>query len=371
MDSPPRAALVHEWLVRWGGSESVLVSLSRILGDAPIHTLVHHPDERVEAAFRGRVVRASGLTHLPGASRLYPAALPVMPDIWRRTQARAQELVLSSSHAFCKGIDTRGVTHVCYCHTPPRYLWDLSQEYVGEMSHVLARPLLGYLKARDREAADGVDHFIANSSFVADRIRRAYGRGAHVIYPPVDVQRFVPRELPRRHFLAGGRLVRYKRVDRAIAAANETSLPLIVFGDGPDRGRLEAMAGPSVRFVGPCTNDQLLELMQGAIALVFPGVEDFGILPVEAQAAGTPVVAFARGGAVETVADERTGVLYSEDSLECLSDAWITARDRHWDAAECRRNAERFSRRRFEREVIDFLTRIGFQPPGQLSSDWP
>lgn len=346
----------------------MLASLGRILPSAPIHTLVHRPDQRVRETFRHHTIHASALSALPGAGRLYQLALPVMPDVWRRTRTEATELVVSSSHAFCKGVDTRGVTHVCYCHTPPRYLWDLSHEYHGGLSYSLAGPPIRYLRARDRESAEHVDHFIANSNYVADRIRRTYGREAKVIYPPVDVDRFVPKEQPRRHFLAGGRLVRYKRVDRAISAANATAQPLVVFGDGPDRNRLESMAGPTVRFVGQCSNEQLLDLMHTSIALIFPGVEDFGILPVEAQAAGTPVVALGQGGALETVADGTSGLLYAEDSLACLSDALETTRTQHWNPDDCRRNAERFSRPRFEHEVRVALRDIGFEPESQFSA---
>ena len=369
MESPPRAALVHEWLVRWGGSESVLASLAAILPDAPIHTLVHRPDARVSAAFQGRTVIPTALTHLPGARRLYPAALPIMPDVWRRTRAPAQEIVVSSSHAFCKGVETRDAKHVCYCHTPPRYIWDLRREYEGRLTHRFSAPLVRRLQAQDREAAARVDHFVANSSFVAERILRLYGREARVIHPPVDVERFVPAERPREHFLTGGRLVRYKRVDRAIAAANAASLPLVVFGDGPDRSRLTSLAGPTVRFVGACAHEELLELMQTAIAFVFPGIEDFGILPVEVQATGTPVLALGRGGATETVVDDTTGLLYEEDSLDCVVEAMRTALSRPWSPDACRRNAEQFARPAFEAQMTDLLAELGTRTKGQVSSD--
>lgn len=364
---PPAVALVHDWLVRWGGSESVLDSLCAILPDAPIHTLVHRPDARTRAVFEGRRVIPTLLDRLPGAGRHYRSAALLMPAIWRRTCAPATDLVVSSSHAFCKGVDTRGVTHVCYCHTPPRYLWDLRHEYAGRMMHRLSAPLARYLQRQDLEAAERVDHFVANSHFVAERIRRLYGREAQVVYPPVDVDRFVPHDRPRTHFLAGGRLVRYKRVDRAIAAANAGGLPLLVFGEGPDLPRLRAMAGATVRFAGACDDGQLLELMQSAIALVFPGVEDFGILPVEAQAAGTPVVALAEGGALETVTHQATGLLYGEDSVQALLDAMVEARDQRWRADACRRNAERFARPRFESELRAVLAEFG-APNAQASS---
>ena len=356
----PSAALVHEWLVRWGGSESVLASLSSILPGAPIHTLVHRPDPRVSAAFNGRNVIPTPLSRLPGAGSIYPTMLPLMPEVWRRTRIPDAEFVVSSSHAFCKSVDTGNAVHVCYCHTPPRYIWDLAHEYQPAFVRRMSTPLLRYLRRRDLEAAQRVAHFVANSQFVAARIRRLYDRESRVVYPPVDVERFVRHDRPRTHFLAGGRLVRYKRIDRAIEAANQGALPLVVFGEGPDLIRLRSLAGPTVRFVGACDDPTLLRLIQSAIALVFPGVEDFGILPVETQAAGTPVVALAEGGALETVVDGTTGLLFDQDSVTCLLDAMLASESRGWDAKACRANAERFSRSRFEEEMLEVLRDIGF-----------
>jgi glycosyltransferase involved in cell wall biosynthesis len=364
----PSVALVHEWLAGWGGSESVLASLCSIFPEAPVHTLVYRPDARIRATFERRQVIPTLLDRVPGAGNHYRWWVPLMPAIWNRTRAPATDLVISSSHAFSKGVDTRSVTHICYCHTPPRYIWDLRHEYVGGWARHLSAPLIAYLRRKDLQAAERVDHFVANSGFVAERIRRLYGREARVVYPPVDVDRFVPEERARRHFLAGGRLVRYKRVDRAVAAANAGGLPLIVFGEGPELPRLRAMAGPTVQFAGACDDEKLLELMRGAIALAFPGVEDFGILPVEAQAAGTPVIALAEGGARETIAHGETGVLYEEDSAEALLDAMVEASDRLWSVDACRRNAERFARPRFEAEFHALLTEFG-APRAQQSSD--
>ena len=220
----PSTALVHEWLVRWGGSESVLASLSSILPRAPIYTLLHHPDERVKASFGGREVIATPLSRIPGAGSIYPAMLPLMPEVWRRTRVPASEFIVSSSHAFCKSIDAGNAIHVCYCHTPPRYIWDLVDEYQPASVRRLSAPLLQHLRRRDLEAAQRVDHFVANSRFVAARIRRLYGRESRVVYPPVDVDRFVPEDRPRTHFLAGGRLVRYKRIDRAIEARSSSDI---------------------------------------------------------------------------------------------------------------------------------------------------
>ena len=354
--SAPRTALVHEWLVGWGGSESVLASFARLFPEAPIHTLVHAPDARIRATFAGRDIRTTWVGGLPGVGRYYRYTLPLMPEAWRHTDVGDVDLVLSSSHAFCKGVRVPdGAMHLCYCHTPPRYLWDLAEGYRREGAWGLMGPTLAWLRRKDVELAAGVDHFVANSRFVAERIRRIYGRESTVVHPPVDVEAFPEPEGEGEYFLAGGRLVGYKRVDIAIRAANLGRLPLVVFGDGPERKRLEAMAGPTVRFVGPVSREGLVALIRRAKAYLFPGVEDFGILPVEAQAGGRPVIAFAGGGVLETVIHGRTGILLPEatpdaflggiEQLASLGDA----------PTACRSNAARFGRARFEAEISELV----------------
>jgi glycosyltransferase involved in cell wall biosynthesis len=350
-----RVALVHEWLVGWGGSESVLLSLSRLFPGAPIFTLVHAPGTRVRDAFADREIRTTPLQRLPWIGRWYRATLPLMPAAWRSLDLGAFDLVISSSHAFSKAVrKAPGARHLCYCHTPPRYLWDLNAEYRRGLATSLRGPLLSWLRRQDRDAASGVDEFIANSRFVADRILRIYGRTASVVYPPVDVDELHPApELAEEgYYLAGGRLVAYKRVDVAIRAANAGRLPLVVFGDGPERRRLEALAGPTVRFVEAGTGASGVgDLLRGCRAYVFPGVEDFGILPVEAQACGRPVVALARGGVLESIVDGVTGILYEEDSEEGLLAGVRKLEARSWDPAVCRVNSLRFARKRFEEEI--------------------
>ena len=351
--SAPRATLVHEWMVAWGGSESVVASFARLFPDAALHTLVHAPDARVRETFAGTDVRATWLSRLPGVERYYRYTLPLMPHVWRGVDVGDVELVLSSSHAFCKGVRVpEGAVHVCYCHTPPRYLWDLAEGYRSGGAWALGGGMLRWLRNRDLEAASGVDRFLANSRFVAERIRRIYGRESTVVYPPVDVEAFAEPKGEGKYYLAGGRLVGYKRVDLAIEAANLGRLPLVVFGDGPERVRLQAMAGPTVSFVGTVSQQDLVELIRKARAYLFPGVEDFGILPVEAQAGGRPVVALAEGGALETVVDGVTGVLFPTPTAEAL----LAAVDRLGSVAPtpaaCRENAARFGRARFEAEIL-------------------
>jgi glycosyltransferase involved in cell wall biosynthesis len=278
-----------------------------------------------------------------------------MPAAWRSLDLRGFDLVISSSHAFAKAVrKAPGARHVCYCHTPPRYLWDLNAEYRRGLATSLRGPVLSWLRRQDRAAANGVDNFVANSRFVAERIQRIYGRAASVVYPPVDVDELHPAPEPAEgaYYLAGGRLVAYKRVDVAIRAANAGRLPLVVFGDGPERRRLESLAGPTVRFVQAGAGASGVgDLLRGCRAYLFPGVEDFGILPVEAQACGRPVVALARGGVLESIVHEVTGILYDDDSEEGLLEGVRKLESRSWDPEVCRANSLRFARKRFEEAI--------------------
>ncbi|SVD04847.1 uncharacterized protein METZ01_LOCUS357701, partial [marine metagenome] len=254
--------------------------------------------------------------------------------------------------AFAKSVRVApGAIHVCYCHTPPRYLWDLYKTYNPGLLGKLRAPLMLNLRKKDRESAKRVHRFIANSTHVADRISRSYERDARVIYPPVDVDQFTPSAYEGKHYLAGGRMVHYKRLDLAIEAANHRGLKLVVFGDGPERTRLEELAGPTIEFVGRVSTAQIAKLVAQSHAFLFPGEEDFGILPVEVQAGGRPVIALARGGALETVRHEETGLLYEDDSVEGLIEAIHHFETRTFDPMACTSNAERFHRHRFEEEI--------------------
>lgn len=354
MGAPERVALVHDWLVHPGGAESVLKSFMRLFPDAPVFTAVYHPDPPLEEVLESREVRCSFLQRFPGVRRYYRTLLPLMPSAFRNLDLSGFDLVLSSSHAFSKAVRVDdSARHVCYCHTPPRYLWDLYDEYNPGILGALRGPLLRWLRKADREASAGVDRFIANSLNVAERIRRSYFREAEVVYPPVDVDRFrlsAGMEV-EDYLVAGGRLVPYKRVDVAVRAAALGSFPLKVFGEGPERRRLEAMAGSTVEFLGRVDDEHLPGLLARSRALLFPGEEDFGILPVEVQATGRPVIARNRGGARETVRDGETGILYDGDSAAALAGAVEEFGSRPWDSGACVENAARFGRERFEEAI--------------------
>lgn len=347
--------------------------MHRLNPEAPIHTLVHQPDLRTAQAFANATILPTSLNRIPLVQHAYRYTLPLMPEVWRGVDLGQADVVLSSSHAFAKGARAPGAVHVSYCHTPPRYLWDLSGEYVSHRVRSISRAVFARLREEDLASAAEVDHFIANSHFVAGRIAETYGRKASVIHPPVDTDHFesvVPRTCT--HFLAGGRLVGYKRIDLAIRACNEGRLPLVVFGDGPELRGLKRLAGPTIRFAGAVDHNRLLELLSGAWAFLFPGIEDFGILPVEAQAAGVPVIARSEGGSLETVANGDTGILYTShtsdrEQVKALLAASLEARDHTWSVERCRANARRFSRRTFEAKLAAKLRKLTSTPPSQLS----
>lgn len=352
-----RLALTTDWLTSFGGAERVLAELLRVWPGSPIYTSVHAPGG-LPAECRGWDVRPSFLQRVPGARRHHRAFLPLMPLAFESFDFSGYDVVLTTASACAKGvIAPPDVPTLCYCHTPPRYLWD---QYHEQTRAVRGRAFVAaaahWLRVWDRAAADRIDHFVANSHTVAARIRRYYRREPVVIYPPVDTSRFTPsgRE-PDDYLLVVARLVPYKRVDLVVAAARRLGRRLLVVGDGPERARLEAAAGPTVRFLGWRDDAELATLYAGAQAFVFGAYEDFGIAPVEAQAAGRPVVGYRRGGAAETVRDGRTGVLFEEQSVDAVAEAIERATASHFDPVECRRNALRFDAAVFRREMTSVV----------------
>ena len=274
---------------------------------------------------------------------------------------RGYDLIISNKSGFCHGVrtDSRQL-HIDYCLTPTRYVWDYesyaAREGLGQVANLLLRPMIRWLQRLDRLAADGVDHFIAISREVQARVARYYQRDSTIIYPPVNTDRYRPSlDSPDDYLLVISRLIPYKRIDLAVRACSELRLPLIIGGEGRDRAALEAIAGPTVRFVGRVTDEELGNLLAHCRAFIFPGYEDFGISPVEAQAAGRPVIAYAAGGALDTVQDGKTGLFFYEQTPEALADAIRRLNSIDFDPAAIRRNAERFSVGRFKRELRAFI----------------
>jgi glycosyltransferase involved in cell wall biosynthesis len=359
----PRVAVVHEWLTIPGGSEDVVIGLLEMFPDAELFTSVYDPKPWPEIITE-RPVHASRLNWIPGASTHYPKLLPLMTAAYRSFDFSRFDLVLSSSHACAKNIRTPpGVLHVCYCHTPMRYAWDeslLAGEEIGRLTRLALPLMLRRLRRQDVEGASSPDVFVANSRHVADRIRRYYGRTAEVVNPPVDVTRLLslPRD-PGKHYLVFGRVVPYKRVELAVAACARLGRPLRVAGEGRAMASVRAAAAghAQIELLGRVEDAERDALMGSARALLFPGEEDFGIVPVEAQAAGLPVIAYDVGGASETVIDGRTGALFEQQSALGLAGAIERFEGMDLDEHAIRENAERFGRERFREEMAGVIER--------------
>ena len=352
-----RVALVHDWLTGMRGGEKVLEALLDLLPGAALFTLLHVAgavSPRLEA-LRPRV---SFVQHLPDARRRYRWYVGLFPAAVEQFDLDEFDLVLSTSHCAAKSVVRPGrARHVCYCHTPMRYAWDQFDNYfgpqrVGPLRNRLFRLAFSRLARWDAATAGRVDRYVANSHHVAARIRRYYNREATVVHPPVDTAFFRPNgSPPGSYFLIVSALVPYKRIETAMEACRLARVPLRIAGDGPERARLQALAGPDVEFMGWRSDEEIRELYQGAGAFLLPGEEDFGIAPVEALACGRPVVALARGGAAETVSDGATGVLVDEPGAEALAAGIARARALRFDAGHIRNQALRFSVDRFHDEM--------------------
>jgi len=352
----PRVAVVHDWLTIPGGSEQVVLQLLEMFPQAELFTSVYDPAPW-PAQIKERSVHTSYLNRIPGAARQYPKLLPLMNGAFRSFDLSSFDLVLSSSHACAKNVRTpSGVLHVCYCHTPMRYAWEegfLAGEQVPGVLRPLLPALLAWLRRQDLAGAAGPDVFVANSGHVAQRIARYYGRTAEIVHPPIDVDHFLALERsPEDFYLVFGRVVPYKRVDLAVAACARLGRKLKVAGAGR---ALEALRDggeqTGVEFLGKVSETRRDALLGGALALLFPGEEDFGIVPVETQAAGTPVIAYGVGGASESVLDGSTGVLFAEQSVAALAEAIERFEGLELDEQRVRENARRFGEARFRAEL--------------------
>lgn len=349
-----RVALAHDWLTGMRGGERVLETLCRMFPDAPIYTLVYNPDA-VSALIRSHPVHVSPLRHIPGIARRYRWFLPAFPAAVERLRLAPADLVISTSHCVAKGvIPPPGARHLCYCFTPMRYAWVFYDEYFGAnpLKRLLLQPVLSALRRWDLRACARVDRFATLSRHVRGRIQKFYGRDADVVYPPVNTEYWTPSPAGAGgggYDLVVSALVPYKRLDLAIRAYARSGAPLKVAGVGAEYCALRALAGPApnIEFLGRVPDDEVRALYRGCRALIFPGEEDFGLVPVEVQACGKPVVAYARGGLTETVVDGVTGVFFNDQTVESLQAAVERCAGIAWDHAAIRRHAEQFGEAQF------------------------
>ena len=355
-----KIAIVHDWLTGMRGGEKVLEILCELYPEATLFTLVHKKGSCSPAIERMKI-RTSYLQSLPGGLSHYRHYLPLYPAAAKSLNLAGFDLVISSSHAAAKAVTIPpGVPHICYCYTPMRYIWDQYDQYFGAGRASLPirlamRGIRGYLREWDVRTAKRVDHFVAISHCIEERIQRIYGRSSTVIYPPVETARFKASEHDEGYYLVFSALVPYKRVDLAVEAFNRLGKKLIVAGTGAELEKLRAMAGPTIAFKGWVEDADLPNLYAGCKALIFPGVEDFGIVPVEAMASGKPVIAFGEGGALETVSEGVTGTFFSEQSAQSLADAVLRLETMHFDPDVIRKHTLSFDREIFRDSIRRFI----------------
>ena len=373
-----RVALIHDWLTGMRGGEKALEVFCEMFPAADLFTLVYLPGT-TSPIIEQRSVKRSAIQWLPMAGKLYRQYLPLFPIAVEQFDLDGYDLVISTSHCAAKSVVVTGrARHLCYCLTPMRYAWDQFDAYfgvdrVGKLGNTILRPVLASLARWDRATEGRVHRYLAISQYVARRIALYYNRQSTLVYPPVDTDFYSADNLPAgpaaptqpAKFLVVSALVPYKRVDLAMMAARQAGVGLTVVGNGPERSNLERLAGDGIELLGWRTDEEIRDLYRSATAAILPGEEDFGIVPVEAQACGRPVVALGRGGALDTVIDGETGVLFADTTVDALAAALTRAAGIHWDAGRIRRHAESFSRSRFVTEIEHVVQDTLSAPIGQ------
>jgi glycosyltransferase involved in cell wall biosynthesis len=374
--SPERVALVHDWLTGMRGGERCLEVLCELFPSAPLFTLLHVPGS-VSAVIENRRIVTSFVQRLPDATRRYRQYLPLFPAAIRRFDLRGYDAVISLSHCVAKGVRIpRGSLHVCYCFTPMRYVWDLYGDYFGRGAGPVVRALMPPVAAALRrwdQRTSSVHHFVAISRHIADRIRRVYGRASDVIHPPVEVGRFGPAAV-EDYYLVVSALAPYKRVDLAVSAATRLGRRLVVVGTGPEQARLRRLAGPTVEFLGWRPDAEVAALYARCRAVLFTAFEDFGIVPLEAAAAGRPTIAFGRGGVLDTMtplgeSETPTAVFFDAQTVDALVAAVLrfeaAEASRVFDPTALRARAEAFDRPRFAARIAEYIERRWHEHAGR------
>lgn len=360
-----KLAIVHEWLNIYGGAERLLAEILGLYPQADLHALIHNKQNLVGTPLEGRIVNTSFMQHIPRVEHLYRGLLPLMPFAIERMNVHKYDVVLSISHAVAHGIKTsKEQIHISYVCTPMRYAWHLQDDYLH--LHHLDKPLIGsaarltlsLLRHWDRESASQADHLLAISHWTAQKIQQAWARESHVIYPPVDVERFSPAKEREDFYIHVSRLVPYKMTAEIIRAFNDLKLPLVVIGDGPEMPHLQKLAKDNIKLLGHQTDEVVTDLLNHAKAFVYMAVEDFGIAMVEAQAAGCPVIAYGKGGAVEIVQDGETGLLFQDQTSGSLSEAVLQSQTMRLNSEASKENAARFSSKRFQVELLAYMESV-------------
>jgi glycosyltransferase involved in cell wall biosynthesis len=360
-----KIAIIQEWLVTVGGSDKVVKAISEVFPHADIFTLVADVSTCKELDIDFNKVKTSFIQKLPFGKSRHRMYLPLMPFAIEQFDLREYDVIISSSHAVAKGVLTKNTQlHICYCHSPMRYAWDLHHEYLFDaglnkgLKGLFAKYMLHRIRLWDVLSSFRVDYFISNSNYIAKRIKKVYRRDAVTIYPNVDISHFNLCEVKEDYFLASSRLVAYKKIDLIVKAFNQMpDKKLVVIGGGPDLEKIIKLAGTNIEVMGYQPFNVLKEKMQNAKALVFAADEDFGIIPVEVQACGTPVIAFGKGGSLETVVENKTGLFFKEQTMESIVDAVNRFENQNdqFNPLEIRKHAEKFSEERFKKEIKDFV----------------
>ena len=360
-----KKALIHDWFSTYAGAEKCVESFTNIWNDFEIYGLIDFlKGADRDKILKGKHVRTSFIQKLPFAKDKYRNYLLLFPLAIEQFDLSGYDVVLSSSHAVAKGVLTHSnQLHISYVHTPIRYAWDLYHQYLREsgldrgLKGMLAKYFLHKIRLWDASTANRVDHYVANSRYIARRIKKIYGKPSDVIYPPVDVDKFTLREAKEEFYLTASRMVPYKKIDLIVEAFSQTDKKLLVIGDGPDMAKIKSKAGKNVELLGFADDETMADLMGRAKAFVFAAEEDFGITPVEAQACGTPVICFGRGGARETVLDGESGLYFMEQNAKELLAA-VAKFEQNYDKfepAKIRENSLKFSRARFEAEIKSYV----------------
>lgn len=358
-----KIAVVHDYFIQMGGAEKVAEEMYRMFPNSSVFATAALPD-RLPGILKGVNVHTTWIQHLPKLKEYYRLYFLLYPFAVNSMDLTGYDLVLSSSSGYAKGVRTSpDAIHVCYCHTPTRWIWSFdsysSRESFGSTFRSALNMVVNALKDWDLGTARQPDHFIANSAVVAERIRKAYGRASEIIYPPIDVDRFRLTDEQDDYYVILARLVPYKRIDLAVQACTMLNKKLVVIGGGPDRARLEQMAGPTIKFMGRLSDEEVEHYVSRCKALIFPGEEDFGMAPLEVAAAGRPTIAFRAGGATETVIDGQTGVFFDTQEPESVVQAIEQFERQDWSKALIREHALKFSVSVFQERYCSFLRKIG------------